>query len=171
MRGLEVYVEGRKDIFNYWFSYSLSKSTREFDNINNGIPFPYKYDRRHDINLGAVAQIDESKSAGFNWVYGTGTAFTLALESFPSVDGIELLNPGARNNYRLPSFHHLDVFYEYQKKNTSTPYSFKVGIYNLYNQLNPYYVILYNDPVQNRPILRQVSIFPIFPYVIFKTAL
>ena len=170
-RGLEFYLDGLYKSTNFWLSYSLSKSTRQFDEINDGLSFPYKYDRRHDINVGMVSRLSTNKTIGLNWVYGSGTAFTLALESFPSVDGIQLLNPGRRNNYRLPAFHHLDVFYEYQNRATNTPFSIKVGIYNVYNQLNPYYVILYNDPVQNRPILKQVSIFPIFPYVIFKTDL
>lgn len=171
MKGLEFFIEGTHQLLNYWLSYSWSKSDRQFDEINQGEPFPFKYDRRHDINLGMVINLSEGKSLGANWVYGSGTAFTLAIESFPSVDGIELLNPGIRNNYRLPSFHHLDVFYEYTKNRNDTPFSVKVGIYNIYNQLNPYYVTLYNDPVENRPVLKQVSIFPIFPYINFRTTL
>jgi len=171
VRGLEIFIEGTHNSLNYWLSYSWSRSDRLFDQINQGEPFPYKYDRRHDINLGMIKRIKEGKTIGANWVYGSGTAFTLAIESFPSIDGIELLNPGKRNNYRLPSFHHLDVYYEYKNLQTKTPYSIKIGIYNVYNQLNPYYVILYNDPVENRPILKQVSIFPIFPYIKFRTTL
>ncbi|NNF35018.1 MAG: TonB-dependent receptor plug domain-containing protein [Saprospiraceae bacterium] len=171
MRGLEFFIEGTHQSFSYWLSYTWSKSDRQFNEINQGEAFPYKYDRRHDINLGMVKTIKDGKTIGANWVYGSGTAFTLAIESFPSIDGIELLNPGNRNNYRLPSFHHLDVFYEYKNLHTQTPFSIKIGIYNIYNQLNPYYVILYNDPVENRPILKQVSIFPIFPYVNFRTTL
>lgn len=36
-----------------WLSYTLSKSDRQFakGGINNGERFPYKYDRRHNINL------------------------------------------------------------------------------------------------------------------------
>lgn len=36
-----------------WLSYTLSKSDRKFAKgaINNGERFPYKYDRRHNINL------------------------------------------------------------------------------------------------------------------------
>ena len=144
---------------------------RKFANINDGLPFPYKYDRRHDVNLGFYTQFNDKSNVGLNWVYGSGTAFTLALESFPGIGGVELLNPGNRNNYRLPAFHHLDMFYEYKNDMTDTPYSLKVGIYNIYNRLNPYYVILYTDEALQRPILKQVSIFPIFPYVTFKTAL
>jgi hypothetical protein len=171
VRGLDFFTEGNYKNTQYWISYSLSKSSRIFPNINEGESFPYKYDRRHDVNLGFVTNYNPRHSFGANWVYGSGTAFTLALESFPGLNGVELLNPGKRNNYRLPAFHHLDVFYQFDNKTTKTPYSFKVGIYNIYNNLNPYYVILYNDEVQNKPVLKQVSIFPLFPYVLFKTAL
>ena len=171
VKGIELFVEGKWRKVVFWGSYSLSKSMREFENINDGMPFPYKYDRRHDINIGLYSHLNSKNNIGINWVYGTGTAFTLALESFPGIGGVELLNPGSRNNYRLPAFHHLDAFYEYKNNTTATPYSFKIGIYNLYNRLNPYYVILYNEEVLQRPVLKQISIFPIFPYVTFKTAL
>ena len=52
-----------------WLSYTLSKSDRQFakGGINNGERFPYKYDRRHNINLTINHKFNERIDIGASW--------------------------------------------------------------------------------------------------------
>ncbi|MBP1638101.1 MAG: outer rane receptor protein [Bacteroidetes bacterium] len=74
---------------------------------------------------------------------------------------------GERNNYRTRAFHKLDISLTKNfliKRRFQS--SFSVGLYNAYNQLNPF---MYNVAVKRnsdgtyRPVLNSVSVFPIMP--------
>ena len=42
-----------------WLGYTISKTTRYFEQLNNGIGFPAKYDRTHDLSLTATHELNE----------------------------------------------------------------------------------------------------------------
>ena len=48
--GAEFLVKKNKGKTTGWIGYTISKTTRYFDEVNNGEPFPAKYDRRHDLS-------------------------------------------------------------------------------------------------------------------------
>ncbi|MBK7488475.1 MAG: TonB-dependent receptor [Bacteroidales bacterium] len=81
-----------------------------------GNTFPAKYDRRHDVSLALTYKFNDKVDAGLVWVYGTGNAATLGASQYPG-DNLFVHDsrytmitdfPG-RNNYRLPSYHRLDL--------------------------------------------------------------
>ena len=49
--GLETFVKKRQGRFTGWIGYTWSKTDRQFDDLNNGLDFPAKYDRRHDLSV------------------------------------------------------------------------------------------------------------------------
>lgn len=57
--GMELMAEKNSGSLTGWIAYTLSKSTRQFDEINFGKTFPYAYDRRHQLNINANLQIGE----------------------------------------------------------------------------------------------------------------
>ena len=57
-------------------SYTLGKTTRQFTNINNGNPFPYKYDRRHEIKMAMVWQASKKLELSCDWIFATGNAIS-----------------------------------------------------------------------------------------------
>ena len=67
-----------------WIGYTLSWTNRQFDSINFGQTYPYRYDRRHDIGIALTHEFNENVNFGRVWVYGTGNAVTLGLESYSS---------------------------------------------------------------------------------------
>ena len=69
-----------------WLSYTLSKSDRKFAKgaINNGERFPYKYDRRHIINLTLNHKFSERIDIGASWVFYTGGTSTIPEEKTTS---------------------------------------------------------------------------------------
>ena len=49
--GMEVLVQKKTGRVTGWVGYTLSKAVRQFDELNFGKEYPYKYDRRHYISV------------------------------------------------------------------------------------------------------------------------
>lgn len=161
--GLEFQIRKPIGKITGWFTYALSKTTLQFEEINDNEKFPYKYDRRHDINAGVEYKFNKNCSVSANYTYGTGNAFSLALKGYESVFGIILINTGERNNLRFPSFSHLDFQFNYRKKLPTGAFTFNLGLYNAYNRRNAYYIYVYDNPFANDYITYKTSLFPILP--------
>lgn len=55
-----------------WLGYTLAYVDRQFDELNSGNPFPYKYDRRHDFSVVINHQLKKNIKLNANWVFATG---------------------------------------------------------------------------------------------------
>jgi len=174
----------RKDAgkFYGWIGYTLSWSWRLFENQNQGKPFPYRYDRRHDISIVLMYKFNEKTDISATWVYGTGKAVTLGVaryapESFyfendqyyyySSWSEIEYYN--GKNSFREPAYHRLDLALNRHKKKPWGEQTWSFGIYNAYNHLNPFFLYFGYDNYyyggNSTRSLKQISIFPIIPSV------
>ncbi len=172
--GTEVLLRKNSGALTGWIGYTLSWSWRVFDNINFGEPYPYKYDRRHDVSVVALYKLNDNIDFGATWVYGTGNAVTLAIARYASEYEVqELTEYGSsfggiehykgRNGYRMPAYHRLDVNANFHKQTKWGHRTWSVGAYNLYNRQNPFF--LYFGYSNNSRVLKQVSLFPIIPSV------
>lgn len=173
--GLEFLIHKKEGKINGWIGYTLSKNTRQFDNLNNGYEFPYRYDRRHDISIVINYDISEKISLSCSWVYGTGNAITLATEKsnlmnfdyqtfYNNPDFViydDVHNYNGRNNYRMPAFHKLDIGINFTKKLKHGTRVWNISIYNVYNRQNPF--MLYFKTIDGNIKLVQMSLFPIIP--------
>lgn len=171
--GGEVLIEKKFGKTSGWIGYTLSWTNRQFDNLNFGEPFPYRYDRRHDIGIAITHKFNERVDIGVVWVYGTGNAVTLGLEKYtpfdyvgydqfgwnPTVEHIE-----SRNNYRMPAYHRIDIGVNIHKEHRWGEGTWSVGLYNAYSRQNPFFLYFSTDENGNRG-LYQVSLFPIIPSV------
>lgn len=175
--GAEFLIEKKRGKTTGWIGYTLSWTNRQFDNLNFGEVFPYRYDRRHDIGAAMTHKFNDRVDIGVVWVYGTGNAVTLGLERYNSLDGVlntdgnqwywggsEIEHIEQRNNYRMPSYHRLDVGVNLHKETKWGEQTWSFGIYNMYSRQNPFYLYFSNDEQGNRH-LTQVSLFPIIPSV------
>lgn len=174
--GLEFLV--RKDLgkFKGWLGYTYSNTNRTFENINNGLTYPYTYDRRHDISLVLMYKLNERTDFGFTWVYGTGKATTLGVSRYQSLtpdqgyssytgfygmdNDIEYYN--GKNGYREPDYHRLDISINRHKKTKWGYQTWSFGLYNAYNQMNPFYLFFEQDMKGNRQLYSK-TYFPIIP--------
>ena len=167
--GAEISINKKTNKLNINFAYTLSRSTRQFDEINKGKEYVYKYDRTHDISVNLTYKIKENITLSTNWVYGTGNALTLPVAVYPSVlyppdrtgtsvygDGLPISFPGQtthyrdktelfifseKNAYRLPAYHRLDINLTMTKQKKRGIRTFNIGLYNAYNHHNPYYLV------------------------------
>lgn len=168
--GLEVFLQRNSGKFTGWFGYTLAWSNRHFPDteINSGNPYPFKYDRRHDISLTGMYEFNKKVSVSAIWVFGSGNTVTLPIERVGVVRswGVEEIEGyGSKNDYRLAAYHRLDLSVDlhYYKKKWEHHWSF--GLYNAYSRQNPFFIYADEDWETNLPIFRQVSLFPIIPSV------
>lgn len=146
-------------------SYSYGISTRQFDNINKGEVFPYRFDRRHDLSFLLHYQLNEKWTLGGNWIYGSGHSTTFAVTQFLTLEGEPILDFSQRNNFRLPDYHRLDLTASYNRHlSEKISMTLDMGLYNTYNRLNPYFVYLQSNEENNTFEARQIGIFPILPF-------
>lgn len=179
--GLELFVQKKKGRFNGWVGYTLSWAWREFDNINLGRRYPYKFDRRHDFEVVGSYKFNDRVSLSATWVYSTGNAVTLGTSRYQAPgpytnDGYyysyETTHTAERNNFRYQSYHRLDVGVDFTKQKKRHQRTWSFGAYNAYNRKNPFFLLLDKDydnqTGKQESVLKQVSLFPVIPYVAYS---
>jgi outer membrane receptor for ferrienterochelin and colicin len=176
--GLEVFLQKKEGRLSGWIGYTLAYAYRQFDEIDEGRKFPYRFDRRHDISIVANYNITKKINFAATWVYGTGNAVTLAgtkVEShnqnasnpFSNFNNYDVF--GQRNNFRLRPYHRMDIGFNFtkQKKHYERIWSF--GAYNTYANNNPFFVYFDTETINNERVtkLKQVALFPLVPYITY----
>jgi hypothetical protein len=187
--GMEFLIQKKKGRFNGWLGYTLSWNWRQFDDINGGKVYPFRYDRRHDLELVANYKITDKWSVSGTWVYGTGNALSLTNQSYTvpassniwysdyngSTIGKEKIGafannfvvsqPSEKNAYRMNPYHRMDIGFEYKKKKKRSERTWSFGAYNAYNRKNPFFIYSGYSDAKKREVYKQVSIFPVIPNV------
>ena len=169
--GTEFFVNKLKGKLTGWIGYTLSQTWRKFPELNDGQKFPAKFDRRHDLSVVAMYELNAKWKLSATFVYGTGNAFTLPV-NFYIYDGILTQEYSKINQYRLPAYHRLDfaaILTPLKNKNRKWQSQWVFGAYNIYSRKNPYFIYFdqtgspYNGSLKIQG--KQVSIFPIIPSV------
>ncbi|MEI6048826.1 MAG: TonB-dependent receptor [Bacteroidota bacterium] len=183
--GLEFLLQKTRGSATGWIAYTYSKTTRQFENKNFGRPYPFKYDRTHDISIVYLQKIKSNIQLSATWVYGTGNPYTLATGKFKMITGTDndLTNQSAYNtygqvyndlnSYRMRAYHKLDVGINFYKSVKRGERTWSINIYNLYNRQNPYYYFVDSIyqfdqngriiPEATKTVIKQQSYFPIIP--------
>lgn len=167
--GMELLLEKKSGKTTGWIGYTLSWSNRQFENLNFGEIFPYRYDGRHNVGIAITHHFTEKIDVGIVWVYGTGNAVTLGYERYNALDENpfgnnfnEVVHISERNNYRMPSYHRLDIGVNFHKKKSKHERTWSIGLYNAYSRQNAFYLFFdYNN--NGDRVFKQVSLFPIIP--------
>lgn len=166
--GGELFIQKKKGKTTGMLGYTLSWTNRQFDNLNNGKPFPVKYDRRHDFKIAVVHKINKRFEISADWVFGTGQAISLPVEVYIDNGGKEVEVYDGRNGFRMSAYHRLDFSAKFSKQKRKYERAWVIGIYNVYNRLNPFYIFRDFDQTTNRPVFKQVSLFPIIPSISYQ---
>lgn len=166
IQGFEIFAEKVVGEFTGWLSYNYSINTRQFAEILEGKEFYSANDRRHDFKSSISYKLKKNVLLSANFVYATGNPFTLPEQIYYGIDAagdpVEILLPGERNAFRMNHYHRADINYSYFSKNKLGEYVFSFGVYNVYNNPNPFFITPgYND--LGTRVLRQFTLFPFFP--------
>ncbi|WP_165044218.1 TonB-dependent receptor [Dysgonomonas sp. ZJ709] len=136
--GLELFLKKKYGRFNGWVGYTLARSEKKIDGINDGDWYVANQDRTHDISVVGMFDLTKKWSLSGTFVYATGAPMT-----FPSgkyvVDGHVIPYYEGRNLYRAPAYHRMDLGATCILKNTKRRYSELVfSLYNAYGRKNAY---------------------------------
>ncbi len=181
--GLEILLMRSLGKTTGWLGYTIAKSERRFNDasLNNGQWFPYKYDRRHHINLVLSHKFSKRIDVSASWEYHSGGYITIPTGKVynfwdyiqeaknngyysPFVDeSINLYE--TRNNYQVPPTHKLNLSFNFNRFHKNGARSvWNVSIYNAYNAMNPSFIYPKNYSDTGRK-LTKVTILPLIPSV------
>jgi outer membrane receptor for ferrienterochelin and colicin len=165
--GSEFLIQKNEGKLNGWIGYTLSWTYRQFENLNQGEKFPFKYDRRHDIGVALNYKYNDKIDGGLIWVFSTGNAVTIAQQDYLVLDNGDTSYStyyGDRNSFRMPINHRLDIAVNFHKEKKYGTRSWGFGIYNVYSRLNPLYLSWEEDD-DGELKLYKYGFLPIMPFV------
>ena len=176
--GAEFFVQKTAGDLTGWISYTLAKSERRFPDgtISLGQWYPYKYDRRHNFNINLNYKISPKLEVNAAWVYASGGTTTIPYRTTGMLAPDSEYVSGStyvqqRNNFRLPSSHHLNVGLTHHKKKKHGTRDLTLSVYNVYNRMNPNlvfvnYVNRYDEKAgtyKEMIAIEKVTILPVMP--------
>ncbi len=170
--GLELLVRKNSGFFTGWASYSISKTSRNFDELNHGRTFPAKYDRRHVANLVSLFELNDRVSFSAVWTYQSGAWFTPQTGQFlmpnASLTAVELIPIyGERNGTPLGASHRLDINFILKPRGKRRfGGEWHIGAYNFYNRAAPFRVVIDNNGVAYQYV--QEGLFGFIPSIAYN---
>jgi hypothetical protein len=167
--GAEFFFKKRLGKLNGWVGYTLSWTTRNFPDLNNGQTYYAKYDRRHDISVVTTYDLSPKWTFSAIWVYSTGNAITLPVARY-FIEGNIVDQYSSLNGLRMPAYHRMDISATWTlKKHKRFEQNLNFAIFNVYNRQNPYFIFFDTQgSIQGGNLsitAKQVSLFPILPSV------
>ncbi|ADB41698.1 TonB-dependent receptor [Spirosoma linguale] len=188
--GAEFLLQKKAGRFSGWAGYTLSWTQWQFAELNSGQPYYPRYDRRHDISLVGIYELNKKITLSAVWVYGTGNALTVPVSRFETYRPSNTLVYGStpaiiqqffqnartnddygmqKNSFRAEAYHRFDFGIQFHKKKKHHERTWEFSAYNLYNRRNPFFYRLESvaatatEPA--RTALFRYSVFPIVPAV------
>ncbi len=144
--GLEIIAKKKSGALTGWISYTLSKSERLIEGINNNNWYNAKQDRTHDIAIVGIYQLTPKWSFSSVFVYNTGNAVTFPTGKY-NVGGQTLFQYSNRNANRMPNNHRLDFSATYERpKKGRYQSTWNFSLYNVYGRENAYSISFQDDP-------------------------
>ena len=197
--GNELYLEKKTGRTTGWVGYTLAWAwlnigpQRGTTGVNGGRDYHPNYDRRHNLTVVVMHQLNTRVSLTASFIYTSGNLTTLPLGrfGFQDITGSNVNSnagntTGAtdprpipiypdRNSYRLIPYHRLDLGLVYKLRPTRNggDQDLTFSVYNAYNRRNAYFD--YFETVRDKATDRitgfraqQVSLFPVIPSVTYN---
>jgi SLT domain-containing protein len=136
--GVEMIIKKKRGRFTGWVGYTLSRTERKIDGINDNNWYAAKQDRTHDISIVTIYDITPKLSVSALFIYYTGNAVTFPSGKY-TINGETQFLYTERNGYRMPAYHRLDLGVTWIRKNTEKfESSWNFSLYNAYGRENAY---------------------------------
>ncbi|MEO8961180.1 MAG: TonB-dependent receptor [Ginsengibacter sp.] len=144
--GLEIYAKKKYGDFTGWISYTLSRTERKIESVNNYSWYPATQDQTHSVSVVAIYKVGKKWTLSSDFVFNTGNAVSWPSGKY-NVDGNTVFYYTERNGYRMPAYHRFDIGATLQGKKTEKfDGSWTFSVYNAYGRQNPYFIQFQNDP-------------------------
>lgn len=142
--GAEFYLRKSKGQINGWVSYTLAKTERLVQGVNENNWYPTRFDKRHTLNAVVLYDPIRSKRWSFSatFVLASGTPATFFTNSYRLQNIAVGTNPDdVRNNYRIQPYHRLDLAATLQgrrRPGKRKEDNWVFSVYNAYAHKNPF---------------------------------
>ena len=162
--GFEALIRYGVPLVDVYVAYTLGWTTI----TAGGFTYYPRYDRRHNLNMLAVAHVTDAFDLTVRWELGSGFPFT---QSVGYYDRLNLGNIfggqyvgetgppysilGEKNKARLPAYHRMDFSASYRFQVAPISGSLGLHIINVYDHHNVFYF--------DRKTGQQVNMLPFFP--------
>ncbi|MEM1320155.1 MAG: TonB-dependent receptor [Bacteroidota bacterium] len=162
--GFELQIEKKKGRLTGWMSYTLARTERRVDGINNNDWYASRFDQTHNFSTTLFYDLNKRWSLSANFVLNSGTPATFPTNNF-ELQGYIIPNNSnsTRNNVRIPVYHRLDISATLQgKKREGKRWSgnWVFSVYNIYSRRNPFTIYFQQqdlrpangDPIQTEAV-------------------
>lgn len=186
--GVEAAVQHTGPRRSVQAAYTLSRTDRQFDEVEGGQRFPYRYDRTHDLALAARQRLSRRFDVSAAAFYQTGQAVTLPTAVYFAPDpGVDLSTApppptgrgsgqvrayGPRNGFRLPSYARLDLGVDWYFRRGPRPHALSLHVYNATGRTNPFYVQTEvredSETGERTTVLVGKGVFPVLPSLSYQ---
>jgi hypothetical protein len=167
--GIEFLLKKKFGDLSGWFGYTLSRTERRINGINNGDWYSARQDITHDISVTASYDLTPMMVLSGIFVFNTGNAVTFPSGKY-AIGGQSQLYYTERNGYRMPDYHRLDLGLTwYFVRGSDKESSLSFSLYNAYGRENPYSIRFEQDPSNaNRTRAVQTTLFRWVPSVTYN---
>lgn len=160
-KGVDLLIRKVQGLSTGWVGMSVAQATRQFNDLNDGKAYPFKYDRFLDIGCLFQQQVSEKFSFSATWVFGTGLPYNIPRSQYIDSEGNVIILYGKMNEFRQKTYHRLDIGMSYKIKMKKVESSWDLSVINVYNRRNPY--LYRTQSIDQMLKLYEFSLFPILP--------
>lgn len=176
--GVEILFRKNTGKFTGFVAYTISKAEQQTKGrnanevgINYGKWYRSPYDRTHDLSIVGSYNLNKKWNFNANFTLQSGRPVTYPNGHYEYL-GQNVPIYDYRNNYSLPSFHHLDISASYTPKPNKIKgwqSEWVFGIYNVYNRKNAASInFRENEDFAGKTEAAKLSIFGIVPSVTYN---
>ncbi len=168
--GLEFFLNKVAGKTTWMANYTYTKSTRQFDQLNNGEEYLHKFSLDHNIKLSLRQRLTSNAEFSLNYHISTGSRVTTPSGPVvPGPNGQPIIIYDERNNEVLQSYQRLDIGFNFYNKYKWGRQKISIGAYNVFDKRNPFYIDIRQSVSQpNKFELVRLTILPVFPAISYS---
>ena len=166
--GLELSASLTTTKIQSTISYTLGRSDLQFDELNLSKSFPYQFDRRHEFKTISSIQLSPYITLGVSTYLSSGHPIlvTTTVDPNSGLQPVDIDPLGSKNKTRTGFQHRLDLSLLYERQILGLQHTFKVNLYNSYNQSSPlFYTLGQGGSLDLRPSFA-IPLIPSFSYTV-----
>lgn len=144
-RGFEFLIAKNSGKVTGLASYTFSRSERTYPAVNEGNPYPFRWDRPHKASAQLTWYIAPTFRVNASGVFMSGNLATVPSSRYVTTDGSLVYDYSQKNNYRLPAYKRIDLGFT-KAIHPEIPRGYNeyygIQVYNIMGWVNPMFTNL-----------------------------
>ena len=173
--GIESFYSIKKEKSTIEVNYTYTRALKKIEpsdiqvGINRGAWYASNYDKPHTLNFNYYLKTGRKTNFTTNFTYSSGRPTTAPIGVYNQENILDIPLYSSRNQYRIPSYHRLDIAYgigPWGKK--TVKHSLTLSIYNLYSNNNAFSVFFRQNAFLQTQAYRISVIGAAFPSINYQ---